>query len=272
MNEDYSNENELMMEAYNKYINIFQKIISYAKSTILKDFPLIEIFLLYTNNTYNGCNYMSYIVVNLKRIIHDAIKDNILQYKYGVENRLLYVVLHESFHQLQPIILSKYLKDKDYNNYIEGNCDYNTIRYLDNHREEIESALGIELYKFSDVTTLYDNNAYFPINNKDLGYKLFTRLMSILYQRILPDLDVVDYYNWYYQYSNINIYYANYDLAFDIKSNNIFNMNEFNNIIYNTNYDLVYAIVNRIDIKNKNNKLYIYIELSDIKRNCLGRI
>ena len=105
MNKDCLNENEIMMEAYNRYINIFQKIVLYAKNTILKDFPLINIYLLYINNTYNGCNYMSYIVVNLKRIIHDAIKDDILKYKYGVENRLLYVVLHESFHQLQPIIL-----------------------------------------------------------------------------------------------------------------------------------------------------------------------
>ena len=53
MNKDYLNENEIMMEAYNRYINIFQKIVLYAKNTILKDFPLINIYLLYIWKKYS---------------------------------------------------------------------------------------------------------------------------------------------------------------------------------------------------------------------------
>lgn len=272
MNKDYLNENEIMMEAYNRYINIFQKIVLYAKNTILKDFPLINIYLLYINNTYNGCNYMSYIVVNLKRIIHDAIKDDILKYKYGVENRLLYVVLHESFHQLQPIILSKYLKDSNYHDYIEGNCDFNTLRYLDEHKEEIESILGIELYHFSNVKTLYSNDIFFPINNTNLGFKLFTRLVSKLADNIYPIMDINEYYNLYYRYSNINIIYTNYNLQFNIKSNNQFNIEEFNNIIFNNKYDLIYPIINNINIQNDNDTLYIIVQIANMNHMCIRRL
>ena len=269
----FESEDDIMLYAYNEYIEIFNKIVLYVKNTILKDFPLMNIYLIYTDNTYNGCNYLSYIVVNLRRIIHDAIKQDILQYKYTVENRLLYVVLHESFHQLQAIILPKYLHDRNYNRYIEGNCDYNVLMYLDTHKEELESILGIKLLKFCDVDTLYDNKVYFPINNNNLGFKLFTRLFSKLSDTLYVNQDIEMYYNIYYSFDNINIIYTNYNLEFNIKSDNIFNMDEYNSILYNNRYELVYCIINNINIDTiYNNTCNIMIEIADINRMCIRRI
>ena len=72
--------------------------------------------------------------------------------------------------------------------------------------------------------------------------------------------------------NNINIIYTNYNLQFNIKSNNQFNIEEFNNIIFNNKYDLIYPIINNINIQNDNDTLYIIVQIANMNHMCIRRL
>ena len=210
---------------------VFDEMLIFMKSTILKYLPNTNFIIVYKTANYFGRNVREYIEINFKEIYDKHNTDDDRKWQ------LIHTMIHESIHKIQFIDHYKYNNDKEYNIFIESNCDSSALNFIIENYNTLVSIAGcknyeISLYHYNDSysrSNLYDDN--------NLEIILFLKLMAQISFKNYNKLKEL-YWELYYSYKNIIIdYYIKDDngkvenCKFYLKSNDKLNIDVYQNIL-----------------------------------------
>ena len=257
-------------EVINTYNPFIGRVFNYLKQNILVNFPQIRIEISYdtkystgTGNTVSARNLFYKIVLYIYAF--DNHIDNIVYTK----NRMLWVLIHESYHQNQMYDINKYNSDKDYRDYIECNVDYAAISYINEHELELSSILGIPIYTYdiNKIRKIHNSpKLTMKVTQDNLDVKTFVSLISYYFT-----MDINILYNLYHSKDNIIINYhkGDYIEPISLKSNGHMDYKNVNyimtkymsqgilNIMYNSSINNLHEdLVINIYLKNELMKVY----------------
>lgn len=175
---------------------VINKIFSFCKETILKDLHMVVLEASYSSHRSDilGENKFYKIIIYV---------DNIMKTKGDVMNTLLFTIVHECFHTIQPINEFKYTKDEKYRKNIECNVDYSSALFINKHREELQQLLRFNVYPLDPHMIIKSYGIYdlvYNVQNREESYCLFHKVVSLFF--MLPDITI---YNLYIKNKNINI-------------------------------------------------------------------
>lgn len=175
---------------------VINKIFGFCKETILKDLPIIHLEISHSapNSYILGENKFYKIIIYA---------DNLIRTKGDIMNTVLFTVVHECLHSIQPINEFKYTKDEKYRKNIECNVDYSSALFINKHREELQQLLRFNVYPLDPHMIIKSYGIYdlvYNVQNREEGYCLFHKTISLFF--MLPDITI---YNLYIKNKNINI-------------------------------------------------------------------
>lgn len=253
-----------LFEVINTYNQFLMDVFNYLKTNILKNFPDMELEISYNveysargGNTVSARNLFYKIVVYMYAF--DEQIDNIIYTK----NRMIWVIIHEAFHQNQMYDIIKYKNDRQYRNFVECNVDYSAIKFINEHEQELTMRFGIPIYTYdlNKIRSLHGNPKVVAwVTNDNLDVKTFVSL--VLYY---IKMDANTLYNIYHNNQNIviNIIKGNFSDPIYIKSNGIMNYKSVNKIMSHYMGQGILDLLYNVSMSVNTNKFIINIYLKD---------
>ena len=259
-----------VVKTYNPFIS---QIFTYLKSNILNKFYNIRIDISYdpeysaeAGNTVSARNLFYKIVLYMYAFDNNI--DNIIYTK----NRILWVLVHESYHQNQMYDINKYNGDRDYRNYIECNVDCAAITFINEHERELSSILGIPIYTYDlDKIRRIHNSPKITVRvtEDNLDVKTFISLISYYFTMSTNVL-----YNLYNSKDDIIIDFIKNgkNNPIYLKYKGIMNYDNINYIMWNCMSQGILDLIYHNNISTNKDNVYISIYLKNELIKVMGRV